>query len=111
MNDQELNIKIAKHFYDNVTMSDHSNAVECTCRRKGSIFYIDYCNNWNDLMPLFVKYELSLWQDKGIGCFYANQCKRCDHGDYLGDVFENDIENENPQRALAECLLKVLKNK
>lgn len=65
-------------------------------------------NNWNDLMPLVVKYKLSSWQDEATGDWYTNQTKREMNGDYLCDRFENDIENEKLQRSYAECLLKVL---
>lgn len=55
---------------------------------------LDYCNNWNDLMPLVMKYAhefdwvLPITPDDGAFMFLYKQ--------------------ENPQRALAECLLKVL---
>ena len=53
--------------------------------------YVDYCNNWNDLMPLVVRYLPML----GIS-------RR---------EFIDLLQSENPQRALAECLLKVLESK
>lgn len=54
---------------------------------------IDYCNNWNDLMPLVVKYSKDLDWESGED-FYHSMC-----------------DNKNTQRALAECLLKVLESK
>lgn len=64
----------------------------------------DYCNNWNDLMPLVVEHGISLVFDEVYENWRA--------------VFESDAPNfywveagQNPQRALAECLLKVLQEK
>ena len=55
----------------------------------------DYCNNWSDLMPLVVEKGISLEAELRDGYWYArsNLCSS---------------RNKNPQRALAECLLKVL---
>ena len=62
----------------------------------------DYCCNWNDLMPLVIKYKISLmavfdeWWTR-VGDFTtSNMRHRCKQ------------DPKNPQRVLAECLLKVL---
>ena len=39
-------------------------------------YIVDYCNNWNDLMPLVVEHKLSFWQDEATGDWYVNQTKR-----------------------------------
>jgi hypothetical protein len=56
----------------------------------------DYCNNWNVLMPLVVEYEITLYKLMESDGWHAfvNSSKA--------------IINLNPQRALAECLLKAL---
>ena len=59
-------------------------------------------NNWNDLMPLVIEHEIE----------YSLQIG----GDYLVDAYVADkdcftIVDNNIQRALAECLLKVLEFK
>lgn len=59
----------------------------------------DYCNNWNDLMPLVVEHEISFYPILGGG--YGAEF-------YSETTGDNCISNDNPQRALAECLLKVL---
>jgi hypothetical protein len=54
---------------------------------------VDYCNNWNDLMPLVVKYSDRIGFILGLRDvnFYHFMC-----------------DEENPQRKLAECLLLAL---
>ena len=52
----------------------------------------DYLNNWNDLMPLVVKYSKDLDWELGED-FYHFMC-----------------DNKNTQRTLAECLLLVILN-
>ena len=68
----------------------------------------DYCNNWNDLMPLVVEWGISR----------KDMAERVDHicyrevslgGCVTGRTFE--VRNADPQRALAECLLLVLQDK
>lgn len=59
--------------------------------------YFDF-NNWNDLMPLVEKYNI---------CYYIQSSKwrtSCE----LQEVF---VDGADLQRALAECLLKVLESK
>ena len=59
----------------------------------------DYCTDWGDLMPLVVEHEISIdYFDEGLSAMTAN-----DKGVY-------HVVNESPQRALAECLLKVIQN-
>ena len=57
-----------------------------------------YSTNWNDLMPLVVEHRINFYRDtKGRFCAYTKK-----------DI---NAYNNNPQRALAECLLKVLEAK
>lgn len=62
----------------------------------------DYCNNWNDVMPLAVEHRISL-------------CPAEDRDDceWYGDkIFSDNIEScwsdVSPQRAIACCLILVL---
>ena len=55
----------------------------------------DYCNSWNDLMPLVVKYRISLF-DAGLDTWQA----------YWND-FTKETQ-DNPQIALVDCLIRVL---
>ncbi len=62
----------------------------------------DYCNNWNDLMPLVVEYGVTLYRtSRRDGWLAVWDCG-------IGEI---SIANENPQRALAECLFLVLQEK
>ncbi len=60
-----------------------------------STYFVDYCNSWDDLMPLVVEHNIS------FNCYAQTN-------EWHAFVFPVGTNNENPQRALAECLLKVL---
>ena len=62
-------------------------------------FKVDYCNNWNDLMPEVVKYDV-LNDSNQSPNFYDTLT--------IAEVL-NRVET--PQRALADCLLLVLQAK
>lgn len=66
----------------------------------------DYCNNWNDLMPLVIEHSIQL------DTSYDNGKHTAYHGKGMM-FFQCDFvsHNKNAQRALAECLLKVLESK
>ena len=101
MTDAELNLAIAKLVYldEEITTIGDSDAVEIYRFRGLSKFTFDYCNNWNDLMPRVVKHGHWFYVDSKISELEANcTVYRVEH-------------NGNPQRALAECLLKVLQEK
>jgi len=70
----------------------------------GSHYEFDPCNNWSDLMPLVVEYKISLDWDSFNWDAYKNQFHN--DGEYLCAKYP--ITLINPQRAAAECLLKVL---
>lgn len=55
-------------------------------------------NNWNDLMPLVIEHKIQL-KRSSLGLWIAN---------LKGNVGESWVMDKTPQRALAECLLKVL---
>lgn len=67
----------------------------------------DYCNNWNDLMPLIVEHGISLLDPEYAGTIPSWKALSFNPSHFK----TKDNLNENPQRALAECLLKVLQYK
>ena len=102
MTNAELNLAIAKLVYpDRDWMTNNEDGVNTYWRMTMGDFAgsYNYCNNWNDLMPLVVEHRISLC-DIGNG----KSWDACAYEDI-------QVENENPQRALAECLLKVLESK
>jgi len=61
---------------------------------------VDYCNNWNDLMPLVVEYNVEFGLSGGVVEHYYNDPPP-----------KGILNQDNVQRTLAECLLKVLEKK
>ena len=64
-------------------------------------FRVDYCNNWNDLMPLVVEYKICLIRTNEYGdkwCADPN----------MDDFDSVRVVLKDAKRALAECLLQVL---
>ena len=72
----------------------------------GSCKVIDYCTNWDALMPLVIEYNISMIK-LSTGMY---SCHRSDSKENE-TLISHTVECKNPQRALAECLLKVLQNK
>lgn len=65
---------------------------ECTFKANPT----DYCTNWSDLMPLVVEHEISIdYFEEGLSAMHP----------------DSHVCNKDPQRALAECLFKVLESK
>lgn len=59
----------------------------------------DYCKNWNDVMPLAVEHKLCIdWFTDGR-CLVTQQNIKTDDIQY---------QSEDPQRAIACCLILVL---
>lgn len=101
MNDFELNKAIAERVIPKVTQifELHTGAAEVQTKGDSPII-VDYLKYWEDLMPLVVEYKLSLYPHL---TFWRSD------PDFESHETKNDIvEGDNPQRALAECLLKVL---
>jgi len=64
-------------------------------------YLIDYCNNWNDLVPLVLEYEIA----------FNPINKPASHWEAGGNTFYPvNSKKVTEQRALAECLLLVLLN-
>ncbi len=64
-------------------------------------FVVDYYSSWNDLMPLVLEY--------GISNMHNSDSKDWDIFDNHNTTFL--LNTDNPQHALADCLLKVLEER
>jgi len=101
MTNQELNLAIAQLVYPDAWYQDG-----CMVNGVVVIQLPDYCNNWNDLMPLVIEYGISLSDNYQDGLFAATKWH------YLGDATTfTSARDKDPQIALAECLLLVLQEK
>jgi len=74
-----------------------------TCLNNSCRPILNYTGNWSDLMPLVVERGITLWN-------YSKERNQIKGEEFCAAELITQIEifNENPQRALAECLLKVL---
>lgn len=68
----------------------------------------DYCNNWNDLMPLVIEHGIDLYHWQISGSWKALAFTYLPDGEFNQEF---QTLNKNPQRALAECLFLVLQEK
>ena len=96
MNNYELNMAIAEKLgiysgFDHASISQEG----VTLINNDSA---DYCNDWNDLMPLVIEHDLRY--DKVVDTFIVSTM-----------FCQYEVSGKNLQRALAECLLKVLESK
>ena len=64
----------------------------------------DYCNNWNDLIPLVVDHDIEFFRCSHVD----NKAKEYQAFCANPDIAENEAVNCKLERALAECLLQVL---
>lgn len=111
MSDLEVNraLALAMNKYDGVVGEWMPNGVKVN--DDSGFFYseCDYCNNWNDVMPLAVEHGISLIEnDDGYSAYqnfsiYEDINYRIEHGAHFGD--------EKPQRAIACCLILDLQEK
>jgi len=67
--------------------------------------FVNYCQSWGDLMPLVIKYRIDLSFPEEVDYFIADKMLFDPKPQHVCPVI-----CKNPQRALAECLLKVLTN-
>ena len=105
MNDFELNISIAKLLFLECQLCDGQHyKPSVSYWDNGSCVQVDYINNWSDLMPLVVEHRISL-ELYNLGRCGTYQLD-CD-----GERIDDCMTTVSPQRALAECLLKVLESK
>ena len=102
MNKQELNLAIAKLVEPYQEWFSDSKGRAFWKHIDGFIHevqIVDYCNDWNDLMPLVV--EHSQW-------FYIDS----EYAEISNTTGVVRVEHNNEQQiALAECLLRVLEAK
>jgi hypothetical protein len=68
----------------------------------------NYCENWNDLMPLVIQYRINLCYDMTNDRWIASKTNT-DGIDCFWEDF--NTSNTDPQRAYCECLLKALEAK
>lgn len=101
MTNFELNKAIVEALYpgSQVKKDDESEGIYVAQKKFGYIFH-DYCNDWNDLMPIVLRHHIQMYVHS------ENHFNICD-GDVKG-FHEEAVHINNVQRALAECLLKVL---
>lgn len=115
MNDFELNKAIAEALGINLEpdseYKSHGEISSCVMWYEGKTYHsANYCNNWSDLMPLVVEYGIAFGQINSI----ESEVKYFQAGRWtipFRKMKPYTCESTNPQRALAECLLKVLEAK
>lgn len=87
---KNLGMEIINHSYD---------AVMCGYTgMRSTVADRNYCNNWNDIMPLAVEHGVVFIQINGT--YYAEH-----------RTTKEFFANESPQRAIACCLVMVLEVK
>lgn len=106
MNDYELNMAIAELIYPDSTVKkdDETESGIYVIQKTVGYLFRDYCNDWNDLMPLVVEHGIHV--AKYITWWGAYTCDTKPEGENgcLGYA-------QTTKRAYAECLLKVLISK
>jgi len=100
MTNQEINKRIAELLGYTVRYKYVSGEVRTNCRPPK---FLNYCNNWNQLMPLVIQHNISHYRPKEI-----------DSDIWIASKY-NAIKQEiieafyfSPQMALCMCLIKVL---
>ena len=103
MNDFELNKAIAELTHPNLDWFMDSTCYDNTtvAANSGDGWTLNYCANWNDLMPLVIEHRI---ETEDLDTMWVAIGLRAD-GSLLS------VTNTDLQRAYAECLYKVLKNK
>ena len=108
MTNAELNLAIAKLVYpDAIHYRKDSVGDLYAFYGNGVMLKCPDCNNWNDLMPLVVEHKICLCPEYFSDTGYTGKWD-AEFDDCGFAVISND---DDPQRALAECLLKVLEAK
>lgn len=107
MSDFELNANIARFDKGLAWMAAYpSEQKVIVCNLEGKSVYkdVDYCNNWNDLMPLFLEHRI-------IAVPYKDDLWEVYHHEYSDCIQPRYPDDDNLQRALAECIYLVLQEK
>lgn len=112
---QEINLGIAELAYPKYRCAQfgESDAINLytffnhTNDKNNYVKTVDYCNNWNDLMPLALEHgiEFDTYVD-GDGLRYIEAQWWYKHDTDFISVYSD--ADKNPQLALALCLYKVL---
>jgi len=115
MTDYELNMMVARQLYPDAKFIERHGLKGSKLRLVTKVnieICPDYCNNWNDLMPLVIANDISYFEGSACYGFDDGFESGYPHPDtYQRPSWDIEITNDNDQRALAECLLKVLQNK
>ena len=105
MNPQQLNKAIAELVYPECDWELLPSGVICLVDECSiDQTYLDYCNNWDDLMPLVIEHLLN-----DCKALTVTDCAvmTSNQGSKLNGL-TLDIEDETLQIALAQCVYKVL---
>jgi hypothetical protein len=95
LSDKDLNKRVARFFAFYYVGQNR-----CLTAGGDYIDLPDYCNNWNDLMPLVIEHEIAFNPIDRPALFWV-----------AGSNSYHPTKNKIPQRALAECLFLVLQEK
>ncbi len=102
MSDFEINKAIASLL--NLNCIHERAGKVCFQTQYGGSLMVDYCNNWNDIMPLAIEHDVTYLKDTSAAYheLYSLDC-----------YFEYNFKHESasPQRAIACCLILVLQEK
>ncbi len=103
MTDSELNIAIINALGFKVNKESKFERL-CYYKADNEVLSFDFMD-WEDIMPLCIEHGVSMLQTE----------ERLFIGEYIDfstvltrNLIKHEVVNEIPQRALAECLLKVL---
>ena len=119
MIDLELNKAIAealgwelKPAFFPLVKENKTDKVFLCIKEDGSVPFAFDFNNWHQLMPLVVEHDLCFINRRedgyhGMGRYMVQHITVLEDDNHL----YTETFNDNPQRALAECLLKVLQNR
>ena len=112
MTNAELNLAIAKLVYPNHNKSGTINQIKGTSTVVINYGYpspdcVNYTECWDSLMPLVVEHKIELVCNEGWNKDGSDMWEACHapQGEFA------ITSGNDPQRALAECLLKVLQEK
>ena len=103
MNDAQINIALAELLGFNLayhSMRDIGRMLVIEEIDGGLSRIPDYCNNWNDVMPLAIEHDVAY-----LKTYKAAYCGMD------GSWYKKHCADNKPQRAIACCLILVLQEK
>ena len=110
MTNQELNLAIAKLVYPQFDFRYGNFASEVVGYLPNTNCWQvekDYCNNWNDLMPLVIEHGIEIEREYYDDTGYTGRWEAAYEPMDGTKCYHCSIDTD-PQIALAECLLAVL---